>query len=68
MAANSADSVKDVTTILNSIQGMTKNVTETIANTAQLGERQAAATEEISANMQQLASTASELERIAATL
>ena len=68
MAANSADSVKDVTTILNSIHGMTKNVTETIANTAQLGERQAAATEEISANMQQLASTASEVERIALTL
>ena len=68
MAANSADSVKDVATILNSIHGMTQTVAETMSNTAQLGERQAAATEEISANMQQLASAASEVERIAATL
>jgi hypothetical protein len=34
-------------------------------NTAQLGERQAAATEEISASMQQLASSANDVERIA---
>lgn len=68
MATNSAESVKNVTAILGSIHRMTRAVTATIGDTAQLGERQAAATEEISANMQQLSSTASELERIAAKL
>jgi len=36
-----------------------------VMDTAQLGERQAAATEEISATMQQLASAANDVERIA---
>lgn len=68
MAANSADSVKDVGAILGDIHAITQTVADTIVETAQLGERQAAATEEISANMQQLAYTANELERIAAAL
>jgi hypothetical protein len=66
MATNSAESVNNIKTILDSIHSQTSAVVKTIANAAQLGERQAAATEEISATMQQLTSTATEVERIAA--
>jgi len=65
MATNSAESVNTIKTILENIHKRTKNVAETLVNAAQLGERQAAATEEISATMEQLASTATEVERIA---
>lgn len=65
MAVNSSQSVKDIKTILQAIQAQTQSVVETIAATAELGERQAAATEEISASMQQLTSTAINLEKIA---
>lgn len=68
MAANSATSVKDIKTILETIQSQTKEVVETIVTTAQLGERQAAAAEEISATMQQLVTTVNEVERIAASI
>lgn len=66
MAANSAQSVKDIRTILNKIQHDTAQVVEAIANIARAGEHQAASTEEISATMEQLTSTAAELEKIAA--
>ncbi len=65
MAVNSAQSVKDIRNILQSIHGQTKSVVDIITMTTELGERQAAATEEIGATMQQLASTASEIEKIA---
>lgn len=65
MADNSAKAVQDIKAILNSINSDTKIIVEQIISTAQLGERQAAATEEISASMQQLASSASEVEKIA---
>jgi myosin heavy subunit len=68
MATNSAESVENIRAILSSIQKRTATVTETIASATQLGERQAAATEEISATMQQLASTATEIERVAASV
>ncbi len=68
MATNSAESVANIRTILNGIQSRTATVATTIANATQLGERQAAATEEISATMQQLTSTATEIERIAASV
>lgn len=65
MAVNSSQSVNDIKTILQKIQGETRTVVETITATAELGERQAAATEEISATMQQLTSTAMSVEKIA---
>lgn len=64
MADNSAKAVKDIKTILETIRSKTLSMTATIETTAQLGERQAAASEEISASMQQLASTAGEVEEI----
>ncbi|MDR7866611.1 MAG: methyl-accepting chemotaxis protein [Sporomusaceae bacterium] len=68
MASNSGESVRNIKTILDSIQRQTETVVANIADAAQLGERQAAATEEISATMQQLSSTASEVERFAASI
>ena len=68
MASNSGESVRNIKTILDSIQRQTETVVTNIADAAQLGERQAAATEEISATMQQLSSTASEVERFAASI
>ncbi|HMM20732.1 MAG TPA: methyl-accepting chemotaxis protein [Selenomonadales bacterium] len=65
MAVNSAEAVKDIKKILNAIQEDTSGVVATLVSTAELGERQAAATEEISASMEQLASTATDVERIA---
>lgn len=65
MASNSAQSVKDIKAILNRIQQDTTMVMKTISNIANTGERQAASTEEISATMEQLTSTAAELEKIA---
>ncbi|EHI97731.1 methyl-accepting chemotaxis sensory transducer [Clostridium sp. DL-VIII] len=64
MADNSAKSVKDIAEILKSIENNVSSITKTLLNTAQLGDAQAAITEEISASMQQLASTALELEKI----
>lgn len=68
MAVNSAQSVKDIRTILHSIHDQTKSVVDIIANSAELGERQAASTEEIGASMEQLASSTSEIERIASSV
>jgi hypothetical protein len=68
MATNSAESVNNIKTILENIHKQTESVVATIAAAAQTGERQAAATEQISATMQQLASTAAEVERVAASI
>ncbi len=65
MAANSEVAVKDIKTILQTIRSQTHDMTGTISRTAQLGERQAAASEEISASMQQLTLTATDVEKIA---
>ncbi len=64
MADNSTHAVKDIKAILLSIQNETGEMIKTLEMSAQLGERQAAATEEISASMQQLAASASDVERI----
>ncbi|MDT8899825.1 methyl-accepting chemotaxis protein [Anaeroselena agilis] len=68
MATNSADSVKNIKSILDNIHRDTQTVVANIASAAQHGERQAAATEQISATMQQLASTASDVERFASSI
>ncbi len=65
MALNSSQSVQDIKLILQTVQGETQSVVKTIATTAELGERQAAATEELSATMQQLTAIVSQLEKIA---
>jgi hypothetical protein len=65
MADNSAKSVKDVNIILESIQSGVLNIVQNLNGIAQIGEEQAASTEEVSASMQQLTSSATEVERIA---
>lgn len=65
MADSCSNAVKDIKSILGSIQTDTSLMVQQVVDTAYLGERQAAATEEISATMQQLASSANDIERIA---
>lgn len=65
MAVSSSQSVKDIKAILQTIQNNTRSVANTLSATADLGEKQAAATEEISAAMQQLTSVAREVETMA---
>lgn len=65
MAINSDQAVKDIKSILLTIQSDSSFVRKVITSTAELGERQAAATEQISASMEQLASAASDIEKIA---
>jgi methyl-accepting chemotaxis protein len=68
MADNSSKSVKDITQTLKSIENNITSIIKTLSNTALLGDTQAAIAEEISASMQQLTSTAMELEKIAEML
>lgn len=68
MAVNSAESVKNIKAILENIQSRTEAVVATIGNATSLGERQASASGEISATIQQLTATATNLEQIAASL
>jgi methyl-accepting chemotaxis protein len=65
MADNSSTAVKDIKTILMAIHSDTKGMINTVVSTAQLGERQAAASEEISASMQQLTTIATDVGKIA---
>ncbi len=65
MADHSEKSVKDIKVILNSIQSNAAEVVKTIMQTAQLGERQAAVAEQISASVAQLASSATDVKKIA---
>jgi myosin heavy subunit len=68
MAENSADSVKNIRKIIQTIQTKIKALEKIVDNTVELGQQQAAATEEIESVMQQLSTTASDVERIAETL
>jgi len=65
MAVNCAQSVKDIKNILLSIQNETNSVVHTIISTAELGERQASATEKITASMQQLTASTTNVSKIA---
>ncbi len=58
MAVNSSSSVKDIKQIISGIAQQTQNMMNKIDTTAELSERQAAATEEIGASMQELAQIA----------
>ncbi|MEL7634033.1 MULTISPECIES: methyl-accepting chemotaxis protein [Sporomusa] len=68
MAVNSAQSVNEIKTILQNIHNEAKSVVDTMMNTAELGERQAASTEEIFASMQQLTASLNEIDQISKTL
>lgn len=65
MADNSTGAVKDIKAILASINNDVSGIASTIVQSAQLGERQAAAAEQISASMEQLAVSATNVEKIA---
>ncbi len=65
MAINSGNSVKDIETILKTIQQDTKKVVDVLAKTAELGNAQATSTGEISASIQQLAATAADIQEVA---
>lgn len=67
MADNSAKSVKDISIILESIQTGIATMVQTLSGITEIGEEQASATEEVSASMQQLTSSAIDVERIAET-
>ena len=65
MADSSEKSVKDIKKILSSIQHDTDEIVQTVSKTAVNGERQAAAAEEIASSMEQLAVSATKVEKIA---
>lgn len=65
MAVNSADAVKDIKAILKTIQDEGDHLKNIVQENASSAERQAAATEEIAASMQSLASSAAEVEKVA---
>lgn len=65
MAINSVASVNDIRKIIQTIQNETGELFETIRSASDLGQQQAAATEEIQAAVQQLAKVASEIEELA---
>jgi hypothetical protein len=67
MADHSAKSVKDINTTLQFIQTNVSNMVDTLIGITQIGEEQAAATEEISASMEELTSSAIDVERISET-
>jgi len=68
MAVNSSESVNEIKKILQDIQREITKVVNGINNTSALGERQAAVTEEIAANMSSMANTAGEIEKLAETI
>ncbi|MTV47366.1 hypothetical protein GJ688_00035 [Heliobacillus mobilis] len=65
MADNSGKAVKDINQILIQIQRDVKEMVQVLSETSGIGERQAAATEEISASMEQLVVAADQIEKIA---
>ncbi|MBP2642969.1 MAG: yfmS 10 [Firmicutes bacterium] len=67
MAINSTDAVKKINYILQTIRNDIRSVVQVINATAELGERQASATEEIAASMEQLAVTSTQLQKTAQT-
>lgn len=65
MASNSGESVKDIKNIIATIQNDVSGIIQSIMQITELCERQAAATEQISASLEQLANSATNLEKIA---
>jgi methyl-accepting chemotaxis protein len=65
MAENSSDSVKDIRRIVQTIQKETNSVLEMVKDVTELGQKQAAATEEIESAMQHLTTAAADIEKVA---
>jgi methyl-accepting chemotaxis protein len=65
MANNSGESVKDIKNIISTIQQDFSGIMHSIMQTTELSDRQAAATEQISASLEQIATSATNLEKIA---
>lgn len=65
MAVNCAQSVNEITKIIQDIKGETTSVVTIINSTSKLSEKQAVAGQEVTATVQSLASTAYEVEKIA---
>lgn len=63
MAENSSTAIKDVERILNKIKEKIKVIDEKIEDTSTIGQKQAAATEELSSAMKELAESASNLKK-----
>lgn len=68
MAANSATAIKDVESILNKIKEKIEIIDEKINETTAIGQQQAAATEELSCAMQELAGSADTLKEAASSV
>lgn len=64
MADNSANSAKDIKNILTNIQEKSLNILKVINETSSLGENQSIATKEIASAVEELASSAMDLEEI----
>lgn len=64
MADNSANSAKDIKNILTNIQEKSLNILKVINETSSLGEHQSIATKEIASSVEELASSAMNLEEI----
>lgn len=63
MAENSSTAIKDVESILNKIKEKIKVIDEKIGETSTISQKQAAATEELSSTMEELAKSASKLKK-----
>lgn len=68
MADNSSRAVKDIKVIIQHIQEESLKIASNISEAAKVGEHQAAASEEISVTMEQLAAAALDIEKIAERL
>lgn len=68
MAVNSEQSIKEIKQIISGIESQTKTMLNTIEHTLSIGERQAAATEEIAATMQELAQVAATIDKASQSL
>lgn len=65
MAVNSEEAVKNIKDILNKITADNETLKSTVQDNTVMAERQAAATEQIAASMQSLASSAVEIDKVA---
>ncbi|KUO71795.1 MAG: hypothetical protein APF81_06755 [Desulfosporosinus sp. BRH_c37] len=68
MAINSSTSIKDIKEIINSIKAESTRMINRVIEASELGERQAAASEEISASMAELAVSAENINKVAMIL
>lgn len=65
MAVNSGEAVKDIKAILGKIGDNVESLKAAVVKNMSMAERQAAATQEVAASMQSLASSATEVEKVA---